>query len=60
MNKTRCPICQQAMPGLAKEWPDYPFCCKRCRRVDLGRWLGEGYRIPAEESGDDQSTDSAS
>ena len=28
-----------------KEWPDWPFCCKRCKMVDLGRWLGGHYRI---------------
>jgi endogenous inhibitor of DNA gyrase (YacG/DUF329 family) len=26
-----------------------PFCSKRCREVDLNRWLSEGYAIPAEE-----------
>ena len=25
----------------------YPFCCERCRLIDLGRWLSEEYRIPA-------------
>jgi len=39
------------MPGQAAEWPDYPFCSARCRKIDLGRWLGEKYAIPA----DDQS-----
>jgi len=34
-----------------KEWPEWPFCGKRCRLVDLGRWLGGSYRIesPARE-----------
>jgi uncharacterized protein len=31
------------------EWPSFPFCSARCRTIDLGRWLGETYRIPAEE-----------
>ena len=35
------------MPGQAAEWPDYPFCSARCRKIDLGRWLGEQYRVPA-------------
>jgi uncharacterized protein len=26
-----------------------PFCSKRCADIDLGRWLNEEYRIPAEE-----------
>jgi uncharacterized protein len=23
-----------------------PFCSERCRLVDLGRWLQEGYGLP--------------
>ena len=46
MEKTTCPICAAPMPGDWSEYPDYPFCSKRCRLVDLGRWLGEGYRVP--------------
>ena len=39
-----CPICGK--PPL----PEYrPFCSARCRQIDLGRWLGETYRIPSEE-----------
>ena len=52
MNKVRCPICDRAMDGHGpKEWPDWPFCSKRCRLVDLGRWLGGAYSIetPAPE-----------
>jgi endogenous inhibitor of DNA gyrase (YacG/DUF329 family) len=36
------------MPGQPAEWPDYPFCSAKCRKIDLGRWLGEKYAIPAE------------
>jgi endogenous inhibitor of DNA gyrase (YacG/DUF329 family) len=32
------------------EWPEFPFCGARCKTIDLGRWLGETYRIPAEEA----------
>jgi endogenous inhibitor of DNA gyrase (YacG/DUF329 family) len=45
MNTTTCPICAARMPGDWTEYPDYPFCSKRCRLIDLGRWLGEGYRV---------------
>jgi endogenous inhibitor of DNA gyrase (YacG/DUF329 family) len=24
-----------------------PFCSKRCADIDLGRWLGEVYRVPS-------------
>lgn len=36
----RCPIC-----GSATEVAFRPFCSKRCRDVDLARWLGGGYAI---------------
>jgi hypothetical protein len=40
-----CPICHK--PALSRaENPTFPFCSKRCRMVDLGRWLGEEYRVP--------------
>jgi endogenous inhibitor of DNA gyrase (YacG/DUF329 family) len=42
-----------------KEWPEWPFCSRRCQLVDLGRWLGGSYRIetPArEEDLDDADT----
>ncbi|MBL4615212.1 MAG: DNA gyrase inhibitor YacG [Magnetovibrio sp.] len=28
-----------------------PFCSKRCADLDLGKWLGDGYRIPTDEVG---------
>lgn len=46
MNGVRCPTCGRVMLGNRAEWPDFPFCCRRCRQIDLGRWLGEEYRIP--------------
>ena len=45
-----CPICGKA------SLPDYrPFCSRRCADVDLGRWLTESYRIPADEAEDPSS-----
>jgi endogenous inhibitor of DNA gyrase (YacG/DUF329 family) len=26
--------------------PHFPFCSARCKLIDLGRWLGEEYRLP--------------
>jgi len=46
------------MPGQMTEWPDYPFCSARCRKIDLGRWLGERYRIPAAGEPEDESSPS--
>ena len=55
MNKVRCPICDAAMPGSWQDYPDDPFCTRRCRMVDLGRWLGEGYRV-SDKDAEDRST----
>jgi endogenous inhibitor of DNA gyrase (YacG/DUF329 family) len=42
----------------AAEWPQFPFCSGRCRLIDLGRWLGEDYRIArAEEDTASSSSD---
>ena len=50
MNRVQCPICEEPMPASAIEYPDFPFCSKRCRVIDLGRWLGEDYRVASRES----------
>lgn len=47
MIKVRCPICGKEIVGEElSDLPNLPFCSPRCRTVDLGRWLGEEYRIP--------------
>jgi hypothetical protein len=43
----RCPICGKP-PAAAVS----PFCSKRCADVDLNRWLGGTYAIPAAEEPD--------
>lgn len=40
----RCPICKK--PAAVDH---RPFCSKRCAQIDHGRWLGEAYRMPAED-----------
>lgn len=42
--KSVCPVCGK--PAVAGS---LPFCSARCARVDLGRWLGEVYRVPGDE-----------
>jgi endogenous inhibitor of DNA gyrase (YacG/DUF329 family) len=47
----RCPICGKlAVPRAGNR--AFPFCSDRCRLVDLGRWLGEEYRIAGQRAGD--------
>ena len=54
MKKPICPICQKPMTNEGpREWPEWPFCSKRCRTIDLGRWLGGVYKVEAPLSADD-------
>jgi len=51
MFQARCPICEKSLSGpSAAEFPHLPFCSERCRWIDMGRWLGESYRIPDPDS----------
>jgi endogenous inhibitor of DNA gyrase (YacG/DUF329 family) len=50
---TRCPICEKVMQGDPRDFPNFPFCSQRCKTIDLGRWLGGRYGIPAEEPDED-------
>lgn len=45
-----CPICGR--PAAPRPDRAFPFCSDRCRLVDLGKWLGEAYRVPGERPGD--------
>ncbi|WP_292899232.1 MULTISPECIES: DNA gyrase inhibitor YacG [unclassified Nitratireductor] len=49
--KRPCPECNKP-----SERAFYPFCSKRCKDVDLNRWLSGSYAIPGravdEEDGD--------
>lgn len=51
--RSRCPICRKYTRVEYR-----PFCSKRCADIDLGRWLGGGYRIPSlEELNEDEIAD---
>ncbi len=41
--KLKCPICGRETDFFTD--PLGPFCSNRCKMVDLGRWLGEDYKI---------------
>ncbi|MBS1122809.1 MAG: hypothetical protein H6Q90_5037 [Deltaproteobacteria bacterium] len=49
MKAQRCPTCKAVTKQDGNKL--YPFCSERCHLVDLGRWLGEEYRIPAGPDG---------
>ncbi|MFZ5509607.1 MAG: DNA gyrase inhibitor YacG [Pseudomonadota bacterium] len=45
-----CPTC-----GKPVEWgpqsPFRPFCSERCKKIDLGAWAAEEYRVPEQPGG---------
>ena len=48
-----CPTC--GGPSVYAQENRYrPFCCERCKNVDLGAWASEGFRMPADAPPDDQ------
>ncbi|WP_336278498.1 DNA gyrase inhibitor YacG [Bartonella sp. CB175] len=44
-----CPIC-----GQMSQQDAYPFCSKRCRAIDLNRWLSGAYVLPAPQQETDE------
>jgi len=46
-----CPICSKPVAPRAANRA-FPFCSERCKLLDLGKWLGEDYRVPGPRAGD--------
>jgi endogenous inhibitor of DNA gyrase (YacG/DUF329 family) len=54
-----CPICKKPVSNIDDRTapnPSFPFCSERCKLIDLGRWLGERYRIPVRPADDDSDS----
>ncbi|WP_205598997.1 DNA gyrase inhibitor YacG [Halomonas faecis] len=51
-----CPQCHRKV-----EWrtdnPHRPFCCERCKLLDLGAWAEESHRIAGEPALDETNID---
>jgi len=45
-----CPIC-----GKPATQSERPFCSRRCRLVDLNRWMTGSYVVPVVEDDDDEN-----
>ena len=42
----KCPAC--GCPSrYAPDNPYRPFCCERCKNLDLGAWASENSRVPS-------------
>ena len=55
----KCPHCGRAVYWTT-DYPFKPFCCERCKLIDLGEWAMEekvipGEPVPIENDGDDNS-----
>jgi cytochrome c biogenesis protein CcmG/thiol:disulfide interchange protein DsbE len=46
-----CPMCGKPAAPLSANRA-FPFCSDRCKLLDLGKWLGEEYRVPGPRAGD--------
>jgi uncharacterized protein len=40
----RCPACG-GKSLFAADNPWRPFCCQRCKQIDLGAWASEQFRV---------------
>ncbi len=48
MSESLCPVCKKTARPRSEN-ASAPFCSARCKTVDLGKWLNEEYKVPAEE-----------
>lgn len=50
-----CPTCKKPVSAetIGQKGSTFPFCCDRCRLIDLGRWASGAYQIQAEPSDDE-------
>lgn len=55
MNKkfeVACPTCKKKFDYYSSTFR--PFCCEKCRLIDLGQWLSESYTVPVEKLTDEE------
>ena len=52
----KCPNCGKKVPWSADQLYK-PFCCERCKLIDLGEWASEKKTIPGEPALPDDMTD---
>lgn len=60
MGETAVPLVGCPQCGTLVAWstanPWRPFCCARCKLIDLGAWAAESYRVPV--AGDPSAAES--
>ena len=55
--RVECPTCgtEVVFRGM-EQTPCFPFCCERCKLLDLGEWLDGARRISTPLEGDEPSS----
>lgn len=57
ITEVSCPQCK-AIVLWNDDFPNRPFCSKRCQLIDLGAWADESHVISTEITGFEELTDS--
>ena len=45
--QVNCPHCDKIFFYYQSDFR--PFCCEKCKMIDLGHWFHESYRVPTKE-----------
>jgi len=48
-----CPNCKKKFDYYSSEFR--PFCCEKCRLIDLGQWLSESYTVPVQKLSEEEA-----
>ncbi len=54
--RVKCPTCGKEVSWVP-ESRYRPFCSERCRKIDLGAWAAEEYRVPETTPPEPQAPD---
>jgi len=44
----KCPHCKKEFNYYDSSFR--PFCCEKCKLIDLGQWLSEGYTVAGRDN----------
>lgn len=50
--EVKCPTCDKKFNYYDSEFR--PFCCEKCRLIDLGQWFSESYAVPAQKLSEEE------
>lgn len=55
--EVKCPTCDKKFNYYDSEFR--PFCCEKCRLIDLGQWFSESYAVPAHKLSEEEISELA-